>query len=67
MTYALPVHLAVMDGRLDQTARKAVASYRLAIGRILAGTGIEVGNPFPLYYPGMPAYDAARLSEEKAK
>lgn len=60
MTYALQVHLDRMKGQLDQVVRDAVAAYRLDLSLILFGTGVEINNPFPLYWPGMPAYDRAR-------
>jgi hypothetical protein len=63
MIYALPVHMAIMDGKLDQVSRNAVAAYRLRLGEILRGTDISLSNPFPLYWPGMPAYDAARKAK----
>lgn len=51
-----------LSARLDRVVRVSVALYRLrmadALGRPLADT-------FPLYYPGMPAYDAARALEQE--
>ena len=60
MAYSLNVHLEIMEGRLSQVPRNAVAEYRIRLHDILKNSGIEVTNPFPLYYPGMPAYDNVR-------
>lgn len=48
--------------RLDQIARVSVAMYRLRMAAIL---GRSMDDPFPLYYPGMPAYDTARAMDVK--
>ncbi len=65
MTYALPVHIKSMDAQLDQVARNTVAAYQLDMAAILHGTGLTLSNPFPLYWPGMPAYDAARKQRSR--
>lgn len=47
--------LARVDARRDDIKRLAVAYYRLRLDAL----GMQVENPWPLYYPGMPAYDKA--------
>lgn len=43
--------------RLEQTVRVSVALYRMKMAAII---GRPLEDVFPLYYPGMPAYDTAR-------
>lgn len=47
-----------LSARFEQAERKAVAYYRLRLSGII-GRPCRTEPTFPLYYPGMPAYDAA--------
>ncbi len=57
-------HATFAAVRLDQVPKIAVARFRLQMAELLKGSEVDLGNPFPPYYPGMPAYDAARKATE---
>ena len=58
--FDLEARIAISQ-RCDHAVRVSVARYCLLLSNVL-GRACAPEPSFPLYYPGMPAYDAARAT-----